>query len=76
MLRLPYFDPIQFLPVDLMHNLFIRIASLIVKQLWLGYGKITLEDLTKIQKHMNNIHPHQRLVEFLIKLMLGKGFLI
>ena len=27
MLQLPYFDPIRFLLVDLMHNLFIRIAS-------------------------------------------------
>jgi hypothetical protein len=33
MLRLPYFDPIRFLPVDPMHNLFIGIASFIVK--WL-----------------------------------------
>ena len=57
MLRLPYFDPIRFLPVDPMHNLFIGIASLIVKWLWLGYGKITLKELTKIQKHMDTIHP-------------------
>ena len=32
MLRLPYFDPIRFLPVDPMHNLFIGIASLTVKR--------------------------------------------
>ena len=31
MLRLPYFDPIRFLPVDPMHNLFIGIASFIIK---------------------------------------------
>ena len=55
-LRLPYFDPIRFLPVDPMHNLFIGIASWIVKRLWLRYCKITLNDLMKIQKLMNNIH--------------------
>ena len=40
-----------------MHNLFIRIAFWIIKRLWLGYCKITLNDLTKIQKLMNNIYP-------------------
>ena len=74
MLRLPYFDPIQFLPVDPMHNLFIRIASLIVKRLWLGCRKITLEDLTKIQKHMNSIHPPSEIGRIPHKIDIGEGF--
>lgn len=74
MLRLPYFDPIRFLPVDPMHNLFIGIAALIVKRLWLGHGKITLEDLTKIQKHMNNIHPPSEIGRIPHKIDIGKGF--
>lgn len=74
MLRLPYFDPIRFLPVDPMHNLFIGIASLIVKWLWLGHDKITLADLTKIQKYMNNIHPPSEIGRIPRKIDIGEGF--
>jgi hypothetical protein len=74
MLRLPYFNPIRFLPVDPMHNLFIGIASWIVKRLWLGHGKITLVDLTKIQKHMNNIHPPSEIGRIPHKIDIGEGF--
>ena len=74
MLCLPYFDPIRFLPVDPMHNLFIGIAYLIVKRLWLGHGKITLDDLTKIQKHMNNIHPPSEIGRISHKIDVGEGF--
>lgn len=74
MLRLPYFNPIRFLPVDPMHNLFIGVASWIVKRLWLGHGKITLVDLTKIQKHMNNIHPPSEIGRIPHKIDIGEGF--
>jgi len=74
MLRLSYFDPIRFLPVDPMHNLFIGIASFIVKRLWLGHGKINMEDLTKIQKNMNNIHPPSEIGRIPHKIDIGEGF--
>jgi hypothetical protein len=74
MLRLPYFDPIRFLPVDPMHNLFIGIASLIVKRLWIGHGKLTSEDLTEIQKHMNKIHPPSEIGRIPHKIDIGEGF--
>src|ERR1700722_20292317 len=74
MLRLPYFDPIRFLPIDPMHNLFIGIASWIVKCLWLGYCKITLDDLTKIQKLMNNIHPPSEIGRILHKINIEERF--
>jgi hypothetical protein len=74
MLRLPYFDLIRFLLVDLMHNLFIGIASFIVKWLWLGHGKITSEDLIKIQKEMNKIHPPSEIGRISCKIDVGEGF--
>jgi hypothetical protein len=74
MLRLSYFDSIRFLPVDPMHNLFIGIASFIVKRLWLGHGKINMEDLTKIQKNMNNIHPPSEIGRIPHKIDIGEGF--
>src|ERR1700722_15428790 len=74
MLRLLYFVPIHFLPVDLMHNLFIGIASWIIKRLWLRYCKITLDDLTKIQKLINNIHPPSEIGRIPHKIDIGEGF--
>ena len=74
LLQLTYFDPIQFLPVDPMHNLFIGIASLIVKQLWLGHSKITLKELTKIQKHMDTIHPPSEIGRIPHKIDIGEEF--
>src|SRR5437868_2872579 len=35
LLRLPYFNSIRYLIVDLMHCLFLRIAHLIIKKLWI-----------------------------------------
>jgi len=49
MLRLPYFDPIRFLVVDPMHNLFLEIAHWIVRWLWINNGKITNSDLELIE---------------------------
>ncbi|GBC25642.2 uncharacterized protein LOC110231456 [Rhizophagus irregularis DAOM 181602=DAOM 197198] len=74
MLRLSYFDLIRFLPMDPMHNLFIGIASFIVKRLWLGHSKINMDDLTKIQKNMNNIHPPSEIGRIPHKIDIGKGF--
>src|SRR5204862_8265322 len=41
MLHLPYLDPIRFLVVDPMHNLFLGIAHWGVKRLWIDNDKIT-----------------------------------
>jgi hypothetical protein len=50
LLRLPYFNPIRHLIVDLMHCLFLRIAHWIIKKLWIDGGKITKYDLEKMEK--------------------------
>ncbi|GET57517.1 hypothetical protein GLOIN_2v1786147 [Rhizophagus irregularis DAOM 181602=DAOM 197198] len=50
------------------------IASFIVKQLWLGHGKINMDDLTKIQKNMNNIHPPSEIGRIPHKINIGEGF--
>src|SRR5271170_6734088 len=50
MLRLPYFNPIRFLVVDPMHNLFLGIAHWIVKRLWIDSGRITKVHLELMEK--------------------------
>jgi hypothetical protein len=50
LLRLPYFNLIRFLVVDLMHNLFLGIAHWIVKRLWVDGGKITKTHLKLMEK--------------------------
>jgi hypothetical protein len=74
MLRLSYFDPIRFLPVDPMHNLFIGIASWIVRRLWLDHGKLASQDLTKIQKLMDKIRPPSEIGRIPRKIDVGEGF--
>ena len=49
LLRLPYFNPIRHLVVDLMHCLFLGIAHWIIKKLWIDGNKITKHDLEKIE---------------------------
>ena len=49
LLRLPYFDPIQFLTVDPMYCLFLGIAKWIVKKIWVDEGVLTPDNL-KISK--------------------------
>src|SRR5438876_7471885 len=48
LLRLPYFNPIRYLVVDLMHCLFLGIAHWIIKKLWIDGNKITKRDLEKM----------------------------
>ena len=53
MLCLPYFNPIRFLVVDPMHNLFLGIAHWIVKRLWIDNEKIIKVHLELIKKRAN-----------------------
>ena len=50
LLRLPYFDPVTFITIDLIHCLFLSIAKWIVKRIWIDEGILTPSHLNKIQK--------------------------
>ncbi|POG69648.1 hypothetical protein GLOIN_2v1776801 [Rhizophagus irregularis DAOM 181602=DAOM 197198] len=55
LLKLPYFNPIRHCVVDPMHNLFLGIASWIVKRLWIDRGKISKNDLKIMEKRAEAI---------------------
>src|SRR5207244_12547670 len=55
MLRLPYFNPIRHLIVDLMHCLFLGIAKWIVKKLWIDGGKLSKSDLKLMENRAKQI---------------------
>jgi hypothetical protein len=74
MLRLPYFDPIRFLVVDPMHNLFLGIAHWIVKRLWIDSGRITKTDLELMEKRANGIKIPADLGRIPHKIAIGEGF--
>ena len=74
MLRLPYFDPIRFLVVDPMHNLFLGIAHWIVKRLWIDSGKITKSDLELMEKRAKKIKVPADLGRIPYKIATGEGF--
>ena len=74
MLRLPYFDPIRFLVVDPMHNLFLGIAHWIVKRLWIEGGKITKTDLELMDKQAKNIKIPADLGRIPYKIATGDDF--
>jgi hypothetical protein len=73
-LRLPYFDPIQFLIVDPMHCLFLGIAKWIVKRIWVDEGVLTPDDLKKIQRKMNQFQVPADLSRIPRKIDCGEGF--
>ena len=74
LLRLPYFDPIRFLVVDPMHNLFLGIAHWIVKRLWIDSGKIEKADLELMEKRANGIKIPSDLERIPHKIAIGEGF--
>ena len=74
MLRLPYFDPIRFLVVDPMHNLFLGIAHWIVKRLWIEGGKISKSDLELMENRARNIKIPADLGRIPYKIGTGDGF--
>src|SRR5436190_36110 len=53
LLRLPYFDPVRFVTVDLIHCLFLGIAKWIVKRIWVDEEILTTNTLKMVQKKMD-----------------------
>ena len=74
LLRLPYFNPIRHCVIDPMHNLFIGIASWIVKRLWIDGGKISQENLELMEKRSKNIKIPADLGRIPNKITTGEGF--
>ena len=74
MLRLPYFDPIQFITIDPMHCLFLGIAKWIVKRLWIDGGVLTPQVLKIVQKRMNEFKVPSDLGRIPGKIDSGEGF--
>ena len=73
LLRLPYFDPIRFTIVDLMHCLFLGISKWIVKRIWVDEGILTSNDLRSIQKTINRIQVPADLGRIPGKIDCGEG---
>ncbi|GBC49454.2 hypothetical protein GLOIN_2v1776801 [Rhizophagus irregularis DAOM 181602=DAOM 197198] len=74
LLRLPYFNPIRHCVVDPMHNLFLRIASWIVKRLWIDRGKISKDDLKIMEKRAETIKLPADMGRIPNKILTGEGF--
>ena len=74
LLRLPYFNPIRHLIVDPMHCLFLGIAHLIIKKLWIDGNKITKHDLEKMEKRAKTIQIPADLGRVPNKIATGEGF--
>ncbi|GBC46382.2 uncharacterized protein LOC107584155 isoform X2 [Rhizophagus irregularis DAOM 181602=DAOM 197198] len=74
MLRLPYFNPIRHLIVDLMHCLFLGIAHWIVKKLWIDSGKITKKDLELMERRAKALKVLADIRRILYKIATGEGF--
>ncbi|GET56027.1 hypothetical protein GLOIN_2v1883106 [Rhizophagus irregularis DAOM 181602=DAOM 197198] len=74
LLRLPYFDPIHFTIIDLMHCLFLDIAKWIVKRIWVDQGILTSSMLNEVQKQMNRFQVPVDLGRIPGKIDCGEGF--
>ena len=74
MLRLPYFDPVRFVTVDLMHCLFLGIAKWIVKRIWVDEEILTTNTLKMVQKKMDEFQIPSDLGRILGKIYAKKGF--
>ena len=74
MLRLPYFDPIRFLVVDLMHNLFLGIAHWTVKRLWIDNDKIIKAHPELMEKRAKQIKVPADVKRIPYKIAIGEDF--
>ena len=74
LLRLPYFDLIRFIIVDLMHYLFLGIAKWIVKRIWIQEGVLSSDSLNIIQQKMNQFQIPADLGRIPGKVNCSKGF--
>ena len=54
LLNLPYFRPIEMLPIDPMHNLFLGTAKHFARDLWIGRNILTHEALSIIEVRLKN----------------------
>ena len=72
--QLPYFDPVQFLVVDLMHCLFLGIAKWIVTRLWIEEGRLTSDHLEIMQERANKIKVPTDIGRIPNKITMGEGF--
>ena len=55
LLRLPYFNPITFLPIDGLHNLWLGDGSWLMKRIWIEEGKITKDKLQIITSRLKTL---------------------
>ncbi|CAG8742796.1 15904_t:CDS:2, partial [Funneliformis caledonium] len=74
LLRLPYFNPIQYCVINPMHNLFLEIANWIIKKLWINGGKISNDDLELMEKRFKAIKILADLGQIPNKIATGEGF--
>ena len=55
LLDLAYFDPVRMTVIDPMHNLYLGTAKHIMKDVWIGQGYISKDDLISIQEIVDSI---------------------
>ena len=55
LLRLPYFDPVNMLIIDPMHNLFLGSAKYITKEIWIKKGILNAASLDVIHERIKRI---------------------
>ncbi|GBB89974.1 hypothetical protein RclHR1_16820006 [Rhizophagus clarus] len=73
-LRLSYFDLIQFVVIDPMHCLFLGIAKWITKRIWIDEDVLTEKALQSIQKKMSEFKLPSDLGRIPGKIHCGEGF--
>jgi len=74
LLRLSYFDPIQFIIVDPMHCLFLGIAKWIVKTIWVNEEILSQNSFIMIQNTMNKFQVPADLGRISGKIHCEEGF--
>ena len=55
LLRLPYFDPVNMLIIDPMHNLFLGSAKYITKEIWIKKGILNAASLDVIHERIKRV---------------------
>ena len=73
-MRLPYFDPIQFITIDPMYCLFLGIVKWIIKRIWVDMGILSSNILNSIQKKMNEFQVPADVGRIPGKIHCGEGF--
>ena len=58
LLILPYFDPVQMLLIDPMHNLFLGTAKYVVRSIWIGKDLLSTSDLDVIYWRVKRMKLH------------------